>query len=176
MVEQTTEEIKIIKKRLLTAQSRQKSYADKRRRPLEFEVGDHVFLKVSPITGISRAIKRKKLSPRYIGPFEILAKVGPVTYRIALPPNLSRLHDVFHISQLKKYQPDPEHVIEYEDVDMRDDLTYEAEPEQIIDRKERWLRHRNIPFVKVVWKRLSLREATWEVEEDMKKRYPEFMP
>ena len=131
LVEQTTEEIKIIKKRLLTAQSRQKSYADKRRRPLEFEVGDHVFLKVSPVTGIGRAIKRKKLSPRYIGPFEILAKVGPVAYRIALPPNLSRLHDVFHVSQLKKYQPDPEHVIEYEDVDMRDDLTYEAEQNKL---------------------------------------------
>jgi len=123
LVDQTTEQIRTIKKRLLTAQSRQKSYADKRRRYLEFEVGDHVFLKVSPVTGIGRAIKRKKLSPCYIGPFEILARIGAVAYRIALPPNLSRLHDVFHVSQLKKYQPDPEHIMEYEDVDMRDDLT-----------------------------------------------------
>ena len=88
----------MIRKRLLAAQSRQKSYADKRRRPLEFEVGDHVFLKVSPATGIGRAIKQRKPSPRYIGPFEILAKRGPMAYQLALPPNLSRLHDVFHVS------------------------------------------------------------------------------
>ena len=137
LVEQTTEQIKLIRKRLLAAQSRQKSYADKRRRPLEFEVGDHVFLKVSPVTGIGRAIKRRKLSPRYIGPFEILTKRGPVAYQLALPPNLSRLHDVFHVSQLKKYQPDPEHVIEYEDIDVQDDHTYVVEPERIIDRQEK---------------------------------------
>ena len=175
IVDQTTEQIKLIKQRLLAAQSRQKSYADKRRKPLEFEVGDHVFMKVSPVTGIGRALKVKKLSPRYIGPFEILSKVGPVAYRIALPPILSRLHDVFHVSQLKKYQPDPGHVIEYEDLDVRDDLTFEVGPDQIIDRQEKQLRHRSIPFLKVIWKGLSPREATWETEEGMRKRYPEFM-
>ena len=175
LIDQTSEQIKTIRKRLLAAQSRQKSYADKRRRPLEFEVGDHVFLKVSPVTGIGRAIKRKKLSPRYIGPFEILARIGPVAYRIALPPNLSKLHDVFHVSQLKRYQPDPEHVIEYEDIEVRENNTYEIEPERVIDRQEKRLRNRSILFVKVVWKGLSPREATWEAEEDMKKRYPEFM-
>ena len=175
IVDQTTEQIKLIKQRLLAAQSRQKSYADKRRKPLEFEVGDYVFMKVSPVTGIGRALKVKKLSLRYIGPFEILSKVGPVAYRIALPPILSRLHDVFHVSQLKKYQLDPEHVIEYEDLDVRDDLTFEVGPDRIIDRQEKQLRHRSIPFLKVIWKGLSPREATWETEEGMRKRYPEFM-
>ena len=97
LVDKTTKQIALIKQRLQAAQSRQKSYADKRRRPLEFEVGDHVFLKVSPVTGVGRTLKRRKLSPRYVGPFEILAKRGPVAYQLALPPNLSKLHDVFHV-------------------------------------------------------------------------------
>ena len=135
-----------------------------------------MFLKVSLVTGVGRATKRKKLSPRYIGPFEILARYEPVAYRVALPPNLSRLHDVFHVSQLKKYQPDPEHVIEYEEIEIRENNTYEVEPERIIDRQEKRLRNRSIPFVKVVWKGLTPREATWEAEEDMLECYPEFMP
>ena len=175
IVDQTSKQIELIKKRLLTAQSRQKSYADRRRRPLEFKVGDHVFLKISPVTGVGRTLKRRKLSPRYIGPFEILAKRGPVAYQMALPPNLSRLHNVFHVSQLKRYQPDPEHIIEYEDMNVRDDHTYVVEPERIIDYQEKRLRHKSIPFVKVVWKGLTPREATWETKEDMKKKYPEFM-
>ena len=99
-----------------TAQSRQKSYADKRRRPLEFQEGDHVFLKITPKIGVGRTLKIKKLTPRFIGPYQILNKVGPVAYRVALPPNLSNLHDVFHVSQLKKYIPDPSHVIQPETV------------------------------------------------------------
>ncbi|KAK4268428.1 hypothetical protein QN277_025087 [Acacia crassicarpa] len=171
MVDEMSEQISLIKKRLLAAQSRQKSYTDKRRRPLEFNVGDHVFLKLSAVTGIGRAIKRKKLSPRYVGPFEILAKHGPVAYQLALPPNLSKLHDVFHVSQLKKYQPDPKHVMEHEDVDVQDDHTFVAEPEWIIDYQEKQLRRKNIPLVKVIWKGLSPREETWETVEDMRNRY-----
>ncbi|KAK4263533.1 hypothetical protein QN277_028928 [Acacia crassicarpa] len=168
MVAEMSEQISLIMKRLLTAQSRQKSYADKRRRPLEFNVGDHMFLKLSPVTGIGRAIKRKKLSPRYVGPFEILVKRGPVAYQLALPPTLSKLHDVFHVSKLKKYQPDPKHVMEYEDVDVQHDHTFVVELEQIIDYQEKQLRRKNIPSVNVIWKGLSPREATWETVEDMK--------
>ena len=124
LVDQSIKQIKVIKERLLTAQSRQKSYADKRRRFLEFKKGDHVFLKVSPTTGIGRSIKQTKLNPRFVGPFEILDKVGKLAYRIALPPHLSRLHDVFHVSQLKKYQPDPDHVLEYESLEVQDNLTF----------------------------------------------------
>uniref|UniRef100_A0A2N9G885 RNA-directed DNA polymerase n=1 Tax=Fagus sylvatica TaxID=28930 RepID=A0A2N9G885_FAGSY len=105
------DKIKLIRGRMKAAQSRQKSYADKKRRKLELEVGDHVFLKVSPWKGVARFGKKGKLSPRYVGPFEILERVGPVAYRLALPPALSKIHDVFHVSALRKYIPHPSHVL-----------------------------------------------------------------
>lgn len=94
-----------------TSQSRHKSYADQWRRPLEFQEGDHVFLRVTPMTGVGRALKSKKLSPKFIGPFQILKRVGPVAYEIALPPNLANLHSVSHVSQLRKYMADSSHII-----------------------------------------------------------------
>ena len=103
----------LIRKRLLTAQSRQKSYADVRRRPLEFEVGDYVFLKVMPERGVVRFGKRGKLSPRFIGPFEILERVGTVAYLLELPPSMSGVHEVFHVSMLQKYTPDLAHVVDW---------------------------------------------------------------
>jgi len=93
-------------------QSRQKSHADKRRRQLEFEVGDHVFLRVTPTIGIGRAFKSRKLTPRFIGPYQITRRIGLVAYEIALPPHLANLHNVFHVSQLRKYMADPTHVLE----------------------------------------------------------------
>ncbi|XP_072087341.1 uncharacterized protein [Arachis hypogaea] len=123
MIVETTEQIKKIRSQMLIAQSRQKSYADQRRKPLEFEEGKDVFLKVTPTTGVGRAIKTKKLNPHYIGSFEILKRIGPVAYRIALPPYLSNLHDVFHVSQLQKYTPDIIHVLEPEPIQVREDLT-----------------------------------------------------
>ena len=110
MIRDTFEKVNLIRKRLLTAQSRQKSYANRWRRPLEFEVGDHVFLKVMPKRGVVRFGKRGKLAPRYIEPFEILETVGTVTYQLALQPSLSSVHEVFHVSMLQKYTPDPTHV------------------------------------------------------------------
>ncbi|KAL5542425.1 hypothetical protein UlMin_010135 [Ulmus minor] len=118
-----------------TAQSRQKSYADRRRRPLEFQVGDLVFLKVAPMKGVMRFGKKGKLSPRYIGPFEILERIGKVAYKLALPSELSTVHNVFHVSMLRKYISDPSHVLESESIEIREDLTYEEQPVQILDRK-----------------------------------------
>ena len=92
-----------------TAQSRQKSYADKRRLPLEFQVGDAVFLKVAPLKGVMRFEKKRKLSPRYVGPFEIIQRIKKVAYKLALSPELSLVNDVFHVSMLKKYVSDPSH-------------------------------------------------------------------
>ena len=116
LVEQATEAIEKIQKRMKAAQSRQKSYADKRRRPLEFDSGEKVFLKISPAKGITRFRKRGKLNPRYIGPFEILERIGKVAYRLALPPRMSGIHDVFHVSMLRKYIADPSHVLQDPDV------------------------------------------------------------
>ncbi|KAK2395736.1 hypothetical protein QL285_057442 [Trifolium repens] len=170
-VQQTTDQVKLIREKMKAAQDRQKSYSDKRRRPLEFETGDHVFIRVTPRTGIARAIKTKKLTPRFIGPFQILRRVGPVAYHIALPPKLSNLHDVFHVSQLRKYYPDPSHVIEPETVELRDNLEYEALPVKIIDHGIKELRGKQIPLVRVVWDD-NTGDSTWEREEDMRQQYP----
>ena len=115
----------MIRQRLQTAQSRQKSYADNRRKDLEFEVRDKVFLRVTPLKGKTKAGKGKKLQPRYIGPFSILQRVGKVVYRLELPVCLSRIHDVFHVSLLKKYHPDPTRVLPPEDIELDESLTYE---------------------------------------------------
>ena len=112
LIRDTSKKVSLIRQCLLTAQIRQKSYADVRRRPLEFKVGDHVFLKVMPKRGAVRFGKRGKLSPRFIGPFEILERVGTVAYRLALPPNMSGVQEVFHVSMLRRYTPDLAHVVD----------------------------------------------------------------
>src|SRR6266487_2394414 len=124
LVQETVEKVRLIQERLKTAQSRQKSYADNRRRELEFEVGDFVFLKLSPRKGIVRLGRRAKLNPRYVGPYEITERVGEVAYRLRLPPTITSIHDVFHVSQLKKYYRDPSHVIQPDDVTIEEDLSY----------------------------------------------------
>ncbi|KAK1414363.1 hypothetical protein QVD17_16561 [Tagetes erecta] len=172
LVQITNEKVAIAREKLKEAQSRQKSYADQHRRELEFKVGDHVFLKVSPCRGVRRFGIKGKLSPRYIGPFEILERVGEVSYRLALPPQLSHVHNVFHVSLLRGYNYHPLHVISYPLHEIHEDLSYEEEPEAILDRQERVMRKRAIPFVKVLWKNHSEREATWETEESIRSAYP----
>ena len=112
LIRETSEKVSLIRQCLLTAPSRQKSYADVRCRPLEFEVGDHAFLKVIPKKGVVRFSKRGKLSLRFIGPFEILERVGTVAYQLALPPSMSGVYEVFHVSMLRRYTPDPAHVVD----------------------------------------------------------------
>ena len=149
MVDQATEAIKVIRKRMKTAQSRQKSYADKKRRPVEFEMGDKVFLKISPVKSITRFRQRGKLNPRYIGPFEILERVGNVSYRLALPPAMSGVHDVFHVSMLRKYVADPAHILQHPEVECTPDLREEVHPVKILDAREKQLRNKVIRLVKV---------------------------
>ena len=134
---------------MLTAQSRQKSYADVRRKDLEFAAGDFVWLKISPMKGVVRFGKRGKLSPRYIGPFEILSRVGDCAYQLALPPALSVVHNVFHVSMLRKYVPDESHVLDFTKLRVALNLTAVEWPVVILVQKERVLRNRTIPFVKV---------------------------
>ncbi|XP_015964283.1 uncharacterized protein LOC107488102 [Arachis duranensis] len=173
LIAKTTEKIKQIRARILTAQSRQKSYADQRRKLLEFEAGEHVFLKVTPTTGIGIAIKMKNLNPRYIGPFEILRQIRPVAYKVALPPHLSNLHDVFHVSQLRKYTSDAAHILEPKSVELKEHLTFQVTTVRIDDTSVKKLRGKKVLLVKIAWKRAGVEEHTWKLESKMRKDYPE---
>ncbi|KAL4032922.1 hypothetical protein IC575_006005 [Cucumis melo] len=152
LVQSINEAIQKIRSRMHTAQSRQKSYADVRRKDLEFQVGDKVFLKVAPMRGVLRFERRGKLSPRFVVPFEILERIGPVAYRLALPPSLSTVHDVFHVSMLRKYVPDPSHVVDYEPLEIDENLSYTEQPVEVLAREVKTLRNKEIPLVKVLWR------------------------
>ena len=149
-IRDTSEKVSLIRQRLLTAQSRQKSYADVRCRPLEFEVGDHVFLKVMPKRGVVRFGKRKKLSPRFIRPFKILERVGTVAYRLALPPSMSGVHEVFHVFMLWKYTPDPANVMDWGQIEVDTDGTIEEGPMCILDSRDQVLRRKTVRLVRVL--------------------------
>ncbi|WVZ70952.1 hypothetical protein U9M48_019581 [Paspalum notatum var. saurae] len=160
---------------LKRAQSRQKSYSNKRKRPLTFEKNDHVYLRVSPMKGVHRFGVKGKLAPRYVGPFKILERCGPVAYRLELPPHLVAVHDVFHVSQLKKCLRVSEEVVDTSQIQVEPDLTYEEHPIKILDQKQRSTR-RTINFYKVQWSNHSEEEATWEQEEYLQTKYPGFLP
>ncbi|GJS86909.1 reverse transcriptase domain-containing protein [Tanacetum coccineum] len=151
LVQETTEKIFQIKERLKTARSRQKSYADKRRKPLEFKVGDRVLLKVSPWKGVVRFGKKGKLAPRYVGPFKIVERVGPVAYRLKLPQELSCVHDTFHVSNLKKCLAKPDVQVPLDEIEIDENLRFVEEPIEIVERDVKKLKRRRIPLVKVRW-------------------------
>ena len=150
LIRDTSKKVSLIQQHLLTAQSRQKTYADVRRRPLEFEVGDHVFLKVMPKRGVVRFRKRGKLSPRFIDSFKILERIGNVAYRLALPPNMSGAHEVFHVSMLRKYTPDPAHVMDWGQIEVDTDGTFEEGPVCILDSHDQVLRRKILRLVRVL--------------------------
>ncbi|GJT34725.1 putative reverse transcriptase domain-containing protein [Tanacetum coccineum] len=172
IVRETTEKIIQIKHRLQASRDRQKCYADKRRKPLEFQVGDKVMLKVSPWKGVIRFGKRGKLNPRYIGPFKILAKVGTVAYRLELPEKLSRVHSTFHVSNLKKCLSDEPLAIPLDEIHIDEKLNFIEEPVEIMDREVKRLKQSRIPIVKVRWNSRRGPEYTWEREDQMQKKYP----
>ncbi|WVZ89570.1 hypothetical protein U9M48_035953 [Paspalum notatum var. saurae] len=154
----------------------EKSYSDKRRRPLIFEKDDHVYIRVSPMKGVHRFGVKGKLAPRYISPFKITEQCGQVAYRLELPPHLAAVHAVFHVSQLKKCLRVPEEVIDTSQIQIQPDLTYEEKPIRILDQKQRATRRRAIKFYKVQWSNHSEEEATWEQEEFWQTKYPSFLP
>jgi len=172
IIKDAEEQVKIVRENLRVAQSRQKSYADKRRRDLTFEVNDFVYLKVSPMRGIRRFNIKGKLAPRYIGPFKVLEKKGVVAYKLELPPSLTGVHDVFHVSQLKKCLRVPEEEAPLEGLDVQEDLTYTEHPVKILDTAERVTRNKRIKMCRVQWKHHTEAEATWEREEEMRAAYP----
>ncbi|GJU33647.1 hypothetical protein Tco_1182001 [Tanacetum coccineum] len=172
IIHETTERIVQIKSHIQAARDRQKSYADVRRKPLEFQVGDKVMLKVSPWKGVIRFGKRGKLNPRYIGPFKIIAKVGTVAYRLELPEKLSRVHSTFHVSKLKKCMADEPLAIPLDEIQVDDKLNFIEEPVEIMDREVKRLKQSRIPIVKVRWNSRRGPEFTWEREDQMQKKYP----
>nr|GEX26676.1 putative reverse transcriptase domain-containing protein [Tanacetum cinerariifolium] len=180
---ETTKKITQIKERLKTARDRQKSYADKRRKPLESNVGDRMLLKVSPWKGVVRFGKKRKLAPRCVGPFEIVECVRPIAYRLKLPQELSCIHDTFHVSNLKKcldepdiqvpleeieiddnlYEPDIQ--VPLEEIEIDDNLCFVEEPIKIVARDVKKLKRRRIPLVKFRWNSRQGAEFTWERED-----------
>ncbi|GKC78794.1 putative reverse transcriptase domain-containing protein [Tanacetum coccineum] len=151
IVQETTEKIVQIKQRMQAARDRQKSYADLKRKPMEFQVGDKVMLKVSPWKGVVRFGKRGKLNPRYVGPFKVLEKVGSVAYKLELPQELSRVHNTFHVSNLKKCYADEPLAVSLDGLHFDDKLQFVEEPVEIMDREVKWLNQSCIPIIKVRW-------------------------
>ena len=172
LIRDTSKKVGMIQKRLLTAQSRQNSYVDIRRLTLEFKAGDYVFLKEMPKRGVIRFGKRGKLSPRYIGPFEVLERVGEVTYQLAFPPSLSSVHEVFHISMLQKYTLDPTHKVDWGELIVDADGTFEEVPVRIMDSQDQVLHGKTVRLVKVLWQHRGVEEATWEHEDTVSANYP----
>jgi hypothetical protein len=166
--------VRRIQENIKATKLRQESYANKRWRPLQFEVGDHVYLKVSPTKGVKRFGVKGKLSPHYIGPFPILEKCGKVAYKLELPPSLELVHDIFHVSQLKKYLKTPVDVVLSEVAPLETDLTYPEHPIKILDQKSRVTRRKTIKFYKIQWRNHTEEEATWESEDFLCSRHLDF--
>eukprot|EP00257_Ricinus_communis_P016855 XP_015575149.1 uncharacterized protein LOC107261305 [Ricinus communis] len=135
-------------------------------------MGDKVFLKISPLKEVLWFSKRGKLSPRYIGPFEVIERIGPVAYRFALALELSQIHDVFHVSMLRRYRSDPSYILQAQPSELKDNLSSKERPVAILVKEVKELRNKIIPLVKVLWKHHGNEEATWEREEDMRNQYP----
>jgi hypothetical protein len=171
MVKETEEKVQRIIHNLKEAQARQKSYADKRRKPLYFQVEDYVYLKVSPMKGVSRFRVKGKLAPRYIGHFPVLEQCGLVAYRLKLPETLSALHNVFHVSQLKKCLRVPDRTVEVIDVALEPDLTYSEHPIRVLDQKDRITRRKTLKFYKIQWNQHTEDEATWETQDFLDKNF-----
>jgi hypothetical protein len=169
-------QVQMVRESLKVAQSRQKSYADKRRRDLSFEIGDFIYLKVSPMRGTHRFRIKEKLAPRYVRPFKIIDRKGEVAYQLELPPQLSEVHDVFHVSQLKKCLRVLEEQLPMEYLDLGGDLTYSERPIKILDSTERVTRSKVIMIYKVQWSHHAEDEAMWEHEEELRADYPELFP
>ena len=173
LVKDTEEKVQIIQQRLKAISDKQRSYANLKRKDIEFEVGDKVFLKVSPWKKIVRFGRKGKLSPRFISSYEIVERVGPVAYRLALPLELAKLHDVFHVFMLWRYRSDTSHILPVQDIQVQEDFTFDEEPKAILDREIRQLWNKKVPMIKVFWQHHDMEEATWELESTMRVQYPQ---
>ncbi|XP_022040067.1 uncharacterized protein LOC110942599, partial [Helianthus annuus] len=173
---ETTEKVKKVRDNLQTARNRQKSYADLKRKPLDFQVGDRVLLKVSPWKGVIRFGKKGKLAPRYVGPFRIVERIGKVAYRLELLPELGNVHPTFHVSNLKRCLADENLHIPLDEIRVDETLKFVEKPVEIMEREVKWLKRKRIPLVKVRWESKRGPEFTWEREDQMKAKYPHLFP
>jgi hypothetical protein len=149
MIQEAEDQVCIIRERLKTAQSRQKSYYDRHHQDVSYEIGEKAYLRVTPLKGVHRFGIKGKLAPRYVGPFFIIAKRGELAYQLELPSTFPKIHDIFHVSQLKRCFKDPIHGVDHEALDLQDDLTYQEYPIRILDEAERKTRRQSIEFLKV---------------------------
>ncbi|GJV96998.1 hypothetical protein Tco_1548575 [Tanacetum coccineum] len=172
IIQETTEKIVQIRQRLQAARDRQRNYANVRRKPLEFQIGNRVMLKVSPRKGIFQFGKRGKLNPRYTGPFKILERIGPVTYRLELPEELSSIQNTFHVSNLKKCLSDESLVIPIKELQLDDKLNFVEEPVEVMDHEIKQIKRSRIPIIKVQWNSKRGPEFTWEREDEIRAKYP----
>jgi hypothetical protein len=175
LVIEAEDKVKAIQTNLKAAQSRQKSYADIWRRLIQFQIGDLVYLRVSPTRGIQRFGVKGKLAPRYVKPFEITEICGPVAYRLQLPPQLAAINDDFHVSQLRKCIKTPTENIESQTIDIQPDLSYFKHPIKVLDAKERSTRRETIKMYKIRWNHHTEEEATWETESYLQHNFPDFL-
>ncbi|GJW17696.1 hypothetical protein Tco_0025132, partial [Tanacetum coccineum] len=173
LVQETTDKVVVIKEKHKAVRDRQKSYADNRRKPLEFVVGDCVMLKVSPWKGVVHFRKKGKLAPRYVGPFKIIERIGPVAYRLRLSEELSGVHDTFHVSNLNKCLADASLHVPLDEIKVYKTLRFVEELVEIMDREIKSLKHSKISLVKVRWNSKRDPEFTWEHEDYMKSKYPQ---
>jgi hypothetical protein len=176
IVTEAEEEVKQIRANILAAQSRQKSYTNKRHHPLEFEDGDHVYLQISPMKDVRRFGIKGKLAPRYIGMYPIIDKYESTSYQVELPSRLSGVHNVFHVSQLKRCLKPPADVVIEDTISSELDLTYKAYSTKILDQQDRVTRNKTTQFYMVQWNDHSEYEAMLEPEEFLRSNYHEFLP
>ncbi|GKC19523.1 hypothetical protein Tco_1021673, partial [Tanacetum coccineum] len=172
IIHENTEKIVQIKSRIQAARDQQKSYANIRHKPMVFQVGDRVMLKVSPWKGVMRFGKWGKLNPRYVGPLKVIERVGTVSYKLKLPQQLSRVHNTFQVSNLKKCLSDESLVIPLEELRVDDKLHFVEEPVEVMDCEIKQLKRSRIPIIKVIWNSKQGPKFTWEREDQFKQKYP----
>ena len=174
MIKDVEKQVCVIHEGLKTSQSHQKSYYDRHHQDVQYEVGDKAYLRVTPLKGVKCFRIKGKLAPRYVGPFPIIDKRGKVSYELQLPEGFPDVHDVFHVSQLKRCFKDPIRGVDHETLKLKKNLTYREVPVRILDEAEQRTRSQTIKFLKIQWSHHSENEATWEQEDRLRSKYPEF--
>ena len=165
---------RVIQSNLGAAQSRQKGYYDSKHPDMSYELDDFVYLKVSPMKGMQRFGIKGKLVPRFIGPFRVVGKRGDLAYQLELPSTFANVHDVFHVSQLRRCFNTPECTVHLQDIDLQSDQSYHEHPVAVLEATERKTRNKTVKFLKVQWSHHSDKEATWEREDHLRSEFPEF--